>query len=70
VQFPAKGLFTPWLIVDLALTLFLISYASDMLSLWISSLAHTTTTAMTVMPFVLIFQLVFSGGIFSLPAWS
>ena len=28
------------------------------------------TTAMTVMPFVLIFQLVFSGGIFSLPAWS
>ena len=70
VQFPAKGLFTPWLIVDLAFTLFLISYASDMLSLWISSLAHTTTTAMTVMPFVLIFQLVFSGGIFSLPAWS
>ena len=69
VQFPADGLFTSWLIADLAITIFLITYASDMLSLWVSSVAHSTTTAMTVMPFVLIFQLVFSGGIFSLPQW-
>ena len=61
---------TPWIIVDLGLTMLLISYASDMMSLLISSIAHTTTGAMTVMPFVLIFQLVFSGGIIPLPAWS
>jgi len=41
-----------------------------MLSLWVSCLARTTTTAMTIMPFVLIFQLVFSGGMLSLPAWT
>ena len=48
----------------------LITYASDMMSLIISSVSHTTTGAMTVMPFVLIFQLVFSGGIIPLPGWS
>ena len=70
VQYPTEGLFTRWFIVDIGISVFIISYASDMLSLWISCLAHTTTTAMTVMPFVLIFQLVFSGGMLSLPAWS
>ena len=70
INFPEKGLFTPWLIVDLGITVFLITYASDMLSLWISCITRSTTTAMTVMPFILIFQLVFSGGIFSLPAWT
>ena len=70
IQFPKEGLFTPWLIVDFGITIFIITYASDMLSLWISCLCRSTTTAMTVMPFVLIFQLVFSGGIFTLPAWA
>ena len=70
VQFPDRGLFTPWLIVDMGLSLLLITYASDMLSLWVSSLARTTTTAMTIMPFVLIFQLVFSGGMLDLPNWT
>ncbi len=70
VRYPAEGLFTPWLIVDLGISMLLITYASDMLSLWVSTLAHTTTTAMTIMPFVLIFQLVFSGGMLTLPAWT
>ena len=70
VQYPAEGLFTPWMIVDFGVSLFLITYASDMMSLWISSLARTTTTAMTIMPFVLIFQLVFSDGMLSLPGWT
>ena len=64
------GLITPWIICDLGLTMFLISYASDMLSLFLSSVSRTTTGAMTLMPFVLIFQLVFSGGIIPLPEWS
>ncbi|MBR1558714.1 MAG: ABC transporter permease [Clostridia bacterium] len=70
VKYPAEGLFTPWMIADFGISMFLITYASDMMSLWISSLARTTTTAMTIMPFVLIFQLVFSGGMLSLPDWT
>ena len=70
IQFPAKGFMTSSMMLDLGLSLLLISYASDMLSLFVSSIAHTTTGAMTVMPFVLIFQLVFSGGVIPLPAWS
>ena len=70
VPIPAKGFMTPWMVVDLGISMLLISYASDMMSLFISSISHTTTGAMTVMPFVLIFQLVFSGGVIPLPAWA
>ena len=70
VKYPTEGLFTSWFIVDFGISMFLITYASDMMSLWISTLAKTTTTAMTIMPFVLIFQLVFSGGMLTLPAWT
>ena len=67
MSYAGKGLVTPWLALDIAITMFLVTYASDMLSLWISTLCHSTTTAMTVMPFVLIFQLIFSGGLIPLP---
>lgn len=67
VRYPSAGVFTSWMIVDFGITMFLITYAADMMSLFISSLCHTTTSAMTVMPFVLIFQLVFSGSLFPLP---
>ena len=68
MDFTGKGLITPWLIADVGITMLLVTYAADLLSLWISTLVHTTTTAMTIMPFVLIFQLIFSGGLFSLPS--
>ena len=70
IQFPEKGVVTPWMMLDVGLSMLLISYAADMMSLFLSSISHTTTAAMTLMPFVLIFQLVFSGGIIPLPAWS
>ncbi len=70
IHFPAAGFITPWMIVDLGISMLLISYAADMMSLFISSISHTTTGAMTVMPFVLIFQLVFSGGMLALPEWT
>ena len=70
IDFGSKGIMTRSLWLDLAITIFLITFAADMLALLISSIVRTTTSAMTVMPFVLIFQLVFSGGIFSLPAWT
>ena len=70
VPIPEKGFITPWMVLDIGITMLLITYASDMMSLFLSSISHTTTGAMTVMPFILIFQLVFSGGIIPLPAWS
>ena len=70
VQYPWDGLVTPLFALDFMISMFLITYASDMMSLWVSTLAKNTTTAMTIMPFVLIFQLVFSGGMLSLPAWT
>ena len=70
VRFPDKGLFTRWMIVDIGISLLLVTCASDTLALWISSLSRNTTTAMTIMPFVLIFQLVFSGWMLQLPEWS
>ena len=69
VRFPEKGFMTPWIMLDIGITMLLITYAADMMSLFLSSITRTTTSAMTVMPFVLIFQLVFSGGIIPLPEW-
>ena len=72
VQIPrmSGGVITPYAIFDLGIVMFLITYSSDMLSLFLSSIARTTTAAMTLMPFILIFQLVFSGGVIPLPEWS
>lgn len=52
--------------IELLVTFFLIIFASDVLGLAISSIVKTANTAMTVMPFVLIIQLVMSGMIFEL----
>lgn len=57
---------TPWFLLDLGITLFLATYASDMMALFISSVSRTTTAAMTIMPFLLIVELVFSGSVFAL----
>ncbi len=67
MHFPADGLLTRWFICDLGITIFLITYAADLMSLWISSLCRSPAAAMTVMPFMLVFQLIFSGGLISLP---
>ncbi|MCR4656362.1 MAG: ABC transporter permease [Lachnospiraceae bacterium] len=70
VSFPTESLITPWPIVDIAISLFLTTYCADMMALMVSSFVHTTTAAMTVMPFLLIFQLVFSGAFFQLSGFS
>ena len=70
VQFPEKGLVTPWGQVDMGITILLILYAADLMALMVSSIVRTTTTAMTVMPFLLIFQLVFSGTFFNLEGFA
>ncbi len=70
VPIPVAGFITPFMLLDIGITMLLISYAADMMSLFLSSISRTTTGAMTIMPFILIFQLVFSGGIIPLPEWS
>lgn len=66
VKIPEVGVVTPWGMLDTGITILLITYTADMMALMVSCLVKNTTTAMTVMPFLLIFQLVFSGGFFSL----
>lgn len=70
MRISGSGIVTPFFYTDLALTFFFITYASDATSLFISSLAKNPTFAMTVMPFVLIFELLFSGGVFALEGFS
>ena len=67
VRFPDHSLFQGGFLPEFFVSLFLITYAADMMSLWISAICRSTTTAMTVMPVMLILQLVFSGGMMSLP---
>lgn len=66
LHFPATGFVTGNIDVDLGITVFLTTFAADMMSLMISCIARTTTSAMTIMPFVLIFELLFSGSMFEL----
>lgn len=64
-HFPAEGVFLPPLL-ELVITFFLIIYSSDVLGLLVSGIVKSEMTAMTVMPFILIVQLVMSGMIFAL----
>ena len=66
MHFPKTGLITGLFAIDLGITMFLITFAADMLALLVSCIAHTTTTAMTIIPFLLVIQLVFAGGVFPL----
>ena len=52
--------------MELFLSFFFTIYSADALGLMVSSIVKTPNTAMTVMPFVLIIQLVMSGVIFEL----
>ena len=66
VHIPSASAVTGSFLLDLCISMFLITYASDMLGLMISCIVHTPMTAMTVMPFVLIVQLVFANFILPL----
>ena len=70
IVLPQQGIMTRWGVVDLGITLFLVTFASDMMALAISCIMRNTTAAMTVMPFMLIFQLLLSGGFFQLSGFA
>ena len=52
--------------VENFITIYLLTFGAAVLGLMISSISGTPTTAMTIMPFVLIIQLVMSGVLFIL----
>lgn len=52
--------------LDLYLVLFIVIFASDMMALLVSSGVKTEQMAMTIMPFILIIQLLMSGMVFEL----
>lgn len=54
----------------LFITCWLIVFASDTMGLMISCIVHTENTAMTVMPFALIIQLIMAGMIFELKGFT
>ena len=64
-ELPEQGIFFD-MRLEYFITLFLITYAADALGSAVSAIVKTETAAMTIMPFVLIVQLVFSGAIFQL----
>ena len=66
VHLPQQSHVTGNVLFDLGISMFLTAFAADMLALFVSSVVRNTTVAMTIMPFIMIFQLVFSGGFFSL----
>jgi len=66
VHMPSVSAVTGSFVLDLFITMFLITYCSAMLGLMISCIVHTPISAMTVMPFVLIIQLVYANFIIPL----
>ena len=53
-------------LVEYFITIFLLTFGAAILGLMVSSFSDTPTTAMKIMPFVLIIQLILSGVLFEL----
>lgn len=66
-NFPSHGILFEWTGFEFFLSFTLIIFCADALGLMVSCIVKTENAAMTVMPFVLIVQLVMSGMMFSLP---
>ena len=66
LNYPAVQPLFGSVLLEYFVTYFLVTYAADVLGLAISAIVRSPTTAMTVMPFVLILQLLFSGMLFTL----
>ncbi len=66
IDFPKDGIIFSSSILEYFITLFLIIWGSDIMGIMISSISSTPNMAMTIMPFILIMQLVMSGVLFEL----
>ena len=66
-DFPSHGVMFGWTGFEFFISFTLIIFCADALGVLVSCIVKTENAAMTVMPFVLIVQLVMSGMMFSLP---
>lgn len=65
LEYPTKAMMG-FIYLEYFITFFLVIFAADVLGLAVSAIVKTPAVAMTVMPFILIIQLIFSGALFSL----
>lgn len=66
-EFPSHGAMFGWTGFEFFISFTLVIFCADALGILVSCIVKTENAAMTVMPFVLIVQLVMSGMMFSLP---
>ncbi len=66
-DFPSNGVIFGWIWFEFFISFALITFCADALGLLVSCVVKTQSAAMTVMPFILIIQLVMSGFMFILP---
>lgn len=66
-DFPESGAIFGWTGFEFFISFVFIIFAADALGIMVSCIVKTENIAMTVMPFVLIIQLVLSGNMFTLP---
>lgn len=69
-DFPDKGVFFDWIWLEFFISFTLITFCADALGLLVSCIVKTENAAMTVMPFILIVQLVMAGYMFELPSYA
>lgn len=66
-DFPSDGVLFKWTAFEFFISFTLVIFCADALGLMVSCIVKTENAAMTVMPFVLIIQLVMCGVMFTLP---
>lgn len=69
-DFPEKGVVFDWIWLEFFVSFTLITFCADALGLLVSCVVKTENAAMTVMPFILIIQLVMCGFMFVLPDYA
>lgn len=65
-QLPDSGIIFPSMWIEYFITMFLLAFAADTMSLLISSVVKTSELANTFIPIILIVQIVFSGVLFDM----
>lgn len=66
---PSYGVIFP-AVIEYFITMYLLTFGSAVLGIMVSSISGNPTTAMTIMPFVLIIQLIMSGVLFELKGFA
>lgn len=64
--YPSSGVLIGSAMIEMYITMFLVTFAADAIALLISSIVKNSSTANTFIPIVLIVQIVFSGVLFDL----